>query len=76
MYINFFYISQLSHNSFIDIYEVWLLNNETAYEKEFYFKNYSTIECSPSIYSPRHTPFYSFFPLVKAMLEVFFCKSI
>ena len=36
----------------IHIYEIWLLNNETAYEKEFYFKNYSTIECSPSMYFP------------------------
>ena len=59
------------------VYEVWLLKNEIAYEKEFYFKNYSTIECSPSMYSPPlATPFHSFFPLVKAMLEVFFCKSI
>jgi len=36
----------------LEIYEVWLLNNETAYEKKFYFKNYSTIECSSSMYSP------------------------
>ena len=34
------------------MYEVWLLNNETGYEKGFYYKNYFTLECSPSIYSP------------------------
>ncbi len=36
--LNFKIVSKAYH-----IYEVWLLNNETAYEKEFYFKNYSTI---------------------------------
>jgi len=56
--------------------QVWLLNNETAYEKEFYFKNYSTIEYSPSMYSPCHTPYHLFFPLFKAMQEVLFRKSI
>ena len=34
------------------VYEVWLLNNETGYEKGFNYKNYFTFECSPSIYSP------------------------
>ena len=33
-------------------YEVLLLNNETGYEKGFYYKNYFTFECFPSIYSP------------------------
>lgn len=32
-------------------YQVWLLNNQIAYEKEFYFTNYSTVECSPSMCS-------------------------
>ncbi len=36
-------------------YEVWLSNNETAYEKWFYLKNYSTIERSPSLYLPTLT---------------------
>ena len=44
--------TQINDLTFLDMYEVWLLNNETAYEKEFYYKNYSTIECSPSMYSP------------------------
>ena len=34
------------------VYEVRLFNNETGYEKGFYYKNYFTFECSPSIYSP------------------------
>ena len=38
--------------SHIDTYEVRLLNNESGYEKGFYYKNYFTFECSPSIYSP------------------------
>ncbi len=33
-------------------HEVWLSNNVTAYEKKCYFQNYSTIECTLSIYSP------------------------
>ncbi len=51
-------------------YQVWLLNNETAYDN---FKNYSTTECSPLV-SPNIITFV--FPWIKAMQEVFFCKSI
>ncbi len=44
-------IEKSTEGSKYETYEVWLLNNETAYEKESYFKNYSKIKSSPSMYS-------------------------
>ena len=40
------------HKNIECFYEVWLLNNEIDYEKGFYYTNYFTFECFPSIYSP------------------------
>lgn len=48
---HFFHWLWFPHLAFL-YYEIWPYYNKTAYENEFYFKNYSTTDCFPSMYSP------------------------
>lgn len=63
-FFNVFFKYELNQYSISFVYDVRLLNNESAHDKKFYFKYYSTIEFSPSIYSAplshTHTSLFDF----------------